>query len=81
MVQEIITYLIVGSAVIVSAIKITKRLSGTSKAKRGTSKHTAKHNCSACTAECQLRGLPRSVIQKNAKACAPVKEQSELFQS
>lgn len=81
MVQEIITYLVVGTAVIVSAIKIGKRLTGGKKRKLNNSKQHQQHNCDQCSAECQLRGLPPTVIHKNMKSCAPVQEQSELFQS
>ena len=85
MLQEIITYMIIGSAVTLAVLKMSKRL--LPKKKRPTAKKTidpAKmqvHNCAECSAECQLRDLPKFVIQKNIDECVQVEKKSKTLQS
>lgn len=80
MLQEIITYLIIAAAVILTVSKIIKRFGGSKK--KPKSGHPAAtvthiHNCGECAAnDCQLRDLPKVAIQKNPDACVPVKKES-----
>jgi hypothetical protein len=82
MLQEIITYMIIGSAVTLALLKIVKRFSrkkpGNKATKSGAAVH--EHNCGECAAECQLRDLPRMVIEKNIDKCIPVEKKSKLLQ-
>lgn len=84
MLQEIITYMIIGSAVTLTVLKIVKRFSRKKPVKKATSQENTGghvHNCSACSAECQLRDLPRVVIEKNIDECVQVEKKSKMFQS
>lgn len=71
MLQEIITYLIVGVAVTVAGIKIAKRFSKKKPKKINFQKDkiSMAHNCSDCSAECELRDLPQKVIASNLDEC------------
>lgn len=71
MLQEIITYLIVVAAVIVTAIKITKRFSKKKPKKVNFKKDKISmvHNCSDCSSECVLRDLPQKVIALKSEEC------------
>lgn len=83
MIQEIITYMIIGAAVTVAVMKFAKRF-GRKKpvAKKVVSGKTISHahNCADCSAECQLRDLPRMVIEKNGAECTKVEQKSKLLQ-
>jgi len=85
MIQEVITYMIIGSAVTLAALKVWKRFAPKKKQKRQTSQPNAsgthEHNCAACSAECQLRDLPKYVIEKNLDECIQVEKKSQLLQS
>jgi len=83
MIQEIITYMIIGAAVSVAVMKFAKRFSRKKTAKKAVSGKTISHahNCSECSAECQLRDLPRMVIEKNGAECTKVEQKSKLLQS
>ncbi len=84
MLQEIITYMIIGSAVTLAVLKIVKRFSRKKRGKKATGQNTNSghvHNCSACSAECQLRDLPRVVKEKNIDECARIEKKSKLLQS
>ncbi len=39
------------------------------------------HNCGECSAECQLRDLPRVVIEQNSDKCIQIEKKSKLLQS
>jgi len=71
MLQEIITYLIIGSAVTLALLKIIKRF-GKRKPKKvdfKNAKITTEHNCTDCAAECVLRDLPKRVIETRLDEC------------
>ncbi|MCK3684053.1 hypothetical protein [Maribellus sp. YY47] len=86
MLQEIITYMIIGSAVTLAVLKMAKKL-GVKKKKiqhRATRINPAEihvHNCAECSADCQLRDLPKYIIQKNIDECVQVEQKSKLLQS
>ncbi len=73
MIQEVITYMIIGSAVTVAVMKMYKKFSKKKIKKTVDFKNqtfTVQHNCSDCSAECMLR----DAIQKNPVA----KNQTDL---
>ncbi|WP_167614999.1 hypothetical protein [Maribellus sediminis] len=82
MIQEIITYMIIGAAVTVTVMKFAKRFRRKKPAKKAVSGKAVSHahNCSDCSAECQLRDLPRMVIEKNGAECTKVEQKSKLLQ-
>ncbi len=77
--------MIIGSAVTLTALKAWKRFAPKKKQKAKASQPTTSgmegHNCSACSAECQLRDLPKYVIEKNLDECIQVEKKSKLLQS
>ena len=83
MVQEIITYMIIGSAFTLAILKFWKRFwkKKPANVKQNNSGTMHAHDCNACSAECQLRDLPRMVIEKNIDECVQVEKKSKLLQS
>lgn len=87
MLQEIITYMIIGAAVTLAVLKFIKRFGGKKQKKMkststsSTTSASASHNCSDCSAECLLRDLPKVVIEKNKEACVQIEKKSKLLQS
>ncbi|WP_340115075.1 hypothetical protein [Maribellus mangrovi] len=84
MLQEIITYMIIGAAVAVTLMKFAKRFGRKKIAKKsesGEQKINHVHNCGECSAECQLRDLPRVVIEQNSEECIQIEKKSKLLQS
>ena len=75
--------MIIGAAVALTVQKFVKRFGGKKKKKSGTSSNTSAdvHNCTECSAECQLRNLPKMIIEKNSEACIQTKKESKLLQS
>ena len=68
MLQEIITYMIIGSAVTLAILKITKKLGGTKKKHKinlKTDSFSKQQGCASCSADCILRDAAPPVIQKN----------------
>jgi len=83
MLQEIITYMIIGSAVTIAFLKFAKRFARKKPIKNDASMQVTNHahNCSDCSAECQLRDLPRVIIEKRNEECIKVEKKSKLLQS
>jgi len=86
MVQEVLTYMIIGLAAMIAILKMAKKLGiKKKKIKHEPSKinpagiHT--HNCTECSADCQLRDLPKFIIQKNINECVQVEQKSKSLQS
>lgn len=78
MIQEIITYLILGSAITIVALK-AKNLFVSKKGrnfKRRTNRKSVPGNCSACSAECMLRNSPQQTIMRNNDLCKEIKIKS-----
>ena len=69
MIQEIITYLIIGAALAVVSFKAWKKFAPKKKVQKTPASAQSSvlqgHNCSDCSAECQLRDLPKYIIEKN----------------
>ncbi len=84
MIQEVLTYVIIGSALAVVAFKAWKQFAPKKKIqKESAPAHSVLqgHNCSDCSAECQLRDLPKYIIEKNLDECVKVENKSKLLQS
>lgn len=84
MVQEIISYIIIGSALAIVAFKVWKQYAPKKKVKKETSSADSVlqgHNCTECSAECQLRDLPKYIIEKNLDECVQVENKSKMLQS
>ncbi len=85
MLQEIITYLIVVLAATLAILKISMKLMPRKKVSKSDLKiDSAKlqtHNCAECSAECQLRDLPKIIIEKNIDECVQVVKRSKALQS
>jgi len=80
MIQEIITYMIIGSALTLAILKIATSL-GVKKRKaeinvKTTNTFSGNNNCSSCSAECMLRDAAAPVIQKNIDLCNKVEIKS-----
>jgi hypothetical protein len=82
MIQEIITFVIIGAAVAwaisksISKIKGKKRPHKKSDFKKET--FTMQHNCSDCSAECMLRNAPKLTIDKNKELCREIEIRQKL---
>ena len=80
MLQEIITYLLIGSAVTIAILKIAKKLSGKKKRQKVNSKKESfpkQHDCSSCSAECMLRDAATPVIKNNQDLCKKIEIKSD----
>ncbi len=71
MLQEVITYMIIGSAVTLAVLKVIKRFSTKKSKKTNFQKDGIKlgHNCSECSAECVLRDLPQKAAETHSEVC------------
>ena len=81
MIQEALTYMIVGSAVTLAVIKIVKKLKGKKKptGKIDFKKESFKmeHKCDDCSAECVLRDASLHVIRSNQELCDNTRIESD----
>jgi len=75
MIQEIITYLIIGIAVMIVVFKARKKFWKKSKKARINSEKITgdhQHNCPDCSAECILRDAAAPIIQNNKDLCKKI---------
>lgn len=75
MLQEVITYMIVGAAITFAIMKLVNRFSK-KKAKKvdyNKAKISTDHNCTECAAECMLRDAPKRVIESSKAVCTSKK--------
>ena len=80
MFQELLTYMIIGSAVTLAILKIAKKFNGKKKKSQVNFKKESlsmQHNCSDCSAECMLRNAAASVIQNNKDLCKKIEIKSD----
>jgi len=79
MLQEIITYIIIGSAVTLAILKIAKRQSIKKNRRINFKKDTfsRQHECSSCSAECMLRDAVPPITQRNIDLCNKVEIKSD----
>jgi len=73
MVQEIITYLIIGGAIFAAAILLLRK--PVRKKQTGTA-GPGSHNCNSCPADCMLRNSPGAKKEKEP-ACRELSQASE----
>lgn len=82
MIQEIITFMIIGAAI---ALAISKSVTKLKRKKLQQKKpdfkketYTMGHNCSDCSAECMLRNAPKINIEKNKNLCSEIEIRQKL---
>lgn len=79
MIQEIITYMIIGAAIAMAVSQIFKKFKGKKqKAKKVDFKKETlsyHHDCSDCSAECMLRDSAKPIIKENIHLCNKVEGQ------
>lgn len=82
MIQEIITYMIIGAAIALAVSKIIKKISGKKVTKKKVDyqkdSFSVKHDCSDCSAECMLRNASKPVIMENVDLCNKIENKSNL---
>lgn len=80
--QEIITFIIVGAAVIYAAIRIFRKTGVKKKTVKKINykkeNFTLQHNCSDCSAECMLRNSTKPIIEKNKELCHEIEIRQKL---
>lgn len=79
MIQEIITYMIIGGAVTLAFIKIKNKLAGKKRKQKINFKKdtfSMEHDCSSCSAECMLRDAAPT-IQTNKNTCNTIEIKSD----
>ena len=76
MIQEIITYLIVGAALFFLILKVRKRFgkkrNSAVKTNFKSATYSTEHNCADCSAECMLRNTVKPVIENESGLCKKV---------
>lgn len=79
MLQEVITYMLIGGAVTLAIMKTVKRFSKKKpqKVDYKKAKISAEHNCTACAAECMLRDAPKQIIEASQTKCTIEKSSSK----
>lgn len=82
MIQEIITYMIIGAAI---ALAISKVINKSGRKKRPEKEMDfqndsvpLQHNCPDCSAECMLRDATKPVIEKNKELCKKIEMRQKL---
>lgn len=82
MIQEIITFIIVGAAIVLAIAKsVEKMKSKKLQQKKPVIKketYSMVHNCSDCSAECMLRNAPKMTIEKNKELCREIEIRQKL---
>lgn len=82
MIQEIITYMIIGAAIALAISMAVKKFHGKRKpAKKVDFKKdtiSMHHDCSDCSAECMLRNAVKPVIKENVELCNKIEKQRKL---
>ncbi len=80
MIQEIITYMIVGSALTIATLNLLKLFKKKKKKKVDfkNEKFSMQHDCDSCAADCMMRDANISEIQNNKELCKKVEIKSKL---
>lgn len=77
MIQEIITYMILGAAITMAIVKMSNKFwrkkSRKSNSDSNNKKSSSLPNCSACTAECVMRNSSPQTTQYNKDLCDKIK--------
>lgn len=73
MIQEIITYMIIGAAIAMAVSRIINKFKGKKRPEKKvdfkTESFALHHDCSDCSAECMLRNAAKPVIKENIDLC------------
>jgi large-conductance mechanosensitive channel len=71
MIQEIITYMILGAAITLAIIKVRNRFWHKKRkiSNQNNEKSSSLPNCSACSAECVMRDISPQTTQYNKDLC------------
>ena len=81
MIQEILTYMILGSAITLAIIKVRNKFWRKKNRNRKTNSNidntSVPYNCSDCAAECVLRDSFQQTIQHNKDLCNKVEIKSD----
>jgi hypothetical protein len=80
MIQEIITYLLIGAAIALAINKTYIKFKRKKKAKKIDFKKesfSVQHDCSSCAAECMLRDAAKPIIQNDSELCKRVEIKSD----
>ena len=74
MIQEILTYMILGSAITFAIIKARNKFwrKKGRKYNADSNKNPIQHNCSDCVADCMLRNISTPIIQNNNELCKKI---------
>lgn len=82
MIQEIITYMIIGAAIAMAVSRIIQKFKRKKQPEKKVDfkKDTfaLQHDCSDCSAECMLRDAAKPIIKKNIDLCNKIESQSKL---
>jgi hypothetical protein len=82
MIQEIITYMIVGAAIALAIMQVVGKIRGKKRTEKKIDYQketfTYQHDCSDCSAECMLRDAAKPVIEKNKKLCGEIEIRQKL---
>ena len=80
MIQEIITYMILGSAITLAIIKVRNRFwrkkRELSSPDSNSKKTTLSSHCSNCVADCTMRDVSQQSIQYNNDLCNKIESKS-----
>ena len=82
MIQEIITYMIIGAAIALAISKTVNKFRVKRKPEKKVDfkKDTISmhHDCSDCSAECMLRSATKPMIKENIELCNKIENRSKL---
>jgi hypothetical protein len=82
MVQEIITYMIIGAAIALAVSRVVQKFKVKKRPEKKINyqkeKFTYHHDCSDCSAECMLRDASKSIIKENADLCNRLEKKRKL---
>ncbi len=82
MIQEIITFMIIGAAIALAISKSFSKIKGKRKpsGKLNFKKENLKmaHDCNDCSAECMLRNASKPLIEKNKELCREIESRKKL---
>jgi len=76
MIQEIITFMIIGAAIALAIAKSISKMKGKKRIQKKPDfkkeTFTMQHDCSDCPAECMLRNATKLTIDKNKELCREI---------
>ena len=82
MIQEIITFMIIGAAIALAIVKSIGKIKGKKRSQKKPDLQkqtfTMQHNCSDCSAECMQRNTTKLTIDKNKELCHEIEIRQKL---